>query len=123
LGNAKACNVIGEIYLEGLVIQQDIAEACQWFRRGADRKFPRALENLGVIYLGGRGMAPRLNEALRLFEKAKMLGGIDSLISTFGEMFLRGRGNCPRDLAAARMFLQKGAELGDTKAADLLKEL
>ena len=64
-GNAAAQYNLGVMYLNGLGVRQDEAEAFRWFRQAADQGYAQAQNNLGAMYAEGRGVRQDDVEAVR----------------------------------------------------------
>ena len=69
-GNLEAIKEIGNYYLD----KQQFAQALQWYRRAAERNFPKALYNIGIMYLNGLGVVKSVQEAISYFEKSALYG-------------------------------------------------
>jgi hypothetical protein len=48
---------LGHKYHHGAGVRQDYFEAVRWFRAAAERHHPAAADNLGYMYLNGRGVS------------------------------------------------------------------
>lgn len=55
-GDAPTQFNLGLMYLDGVGVPQNSAQAIEWFRRSADRGYTRAQYNLGSLYAVGRGV-------------------------------------------------------------------
>ena len=64
----------GSIYLQGLGVAQDYAEAVTWYRKAAEQGYAAAQNNLGSMYLNGRGVGQDDAEAVSWFRKAAEQG-------------------------------------------------
>jgi len=81
------------------------------------------MNNLGVLYATGEGVAKDPEEAARLCRRAADAGN-DLAARNLGTMYETGEG-VPKDLKTALAWYQKGADLGDDeskKAVDRLKK-
>lgn len=57
-------------------MEQDIIEACHWYRKAADQGSSEAQYNLGVIYEHGEGVEPDEVEAYHWYRKAAEQGEV-----------------------------------------------
>jgi TPR repeat protein len=129
-GNADAMNDIGTAYLEGRGVAKDYAEALRWIRRSADagndvealrwfRKAadagqPVAMNEVGVAYNHGRGVAMDYAEALRWYRKSADAGN-GLAMRNIGRMYHDGAGIVKNENEAV-IWYRKGAEAGDAIA-------
>lgn len=85
-GNPFAQNRIGELYRDGLGVNQNYQTAASWFSKAAAKKFPPAQVNLGFMYEKGLGfeqdygharglylLAVRQNDALAKFRMGYLI--------------------------------------------------
>jgi TPR repeat protein len=79
------------------------------------------MNNLGLMYLYGKGVARDYGEAKRLFERGIALGE-PSTMNGLGVMYHEGDG-VPRDARIARQWFEKAAALGDPQAKMNLREM
>lgn len=70
LGVVAAQLNLAFMYIEGLGVPQDPAQAAQWFQRAADLGNAEAQQNLGVLYRDGSGVAQSDVEAVKWFRIA-----------------------------------------------------
>ena len=70
---------------------QDDAVAEKWYRKAAERGFAEAQNNLGVMYVLGRGVTKDDAEAVKWFRKAAKQG-YGPALNNLGEMRRQGRG-------------------------------
>ena len=69
-GDPSAQRRLGLMYAGGRGVEQDDAEAAQWFRRAAEQGEPRAQANLGFSYALGKGVPLDYVEAYRWLDLA-----------------------------------------------------
>lgn len=92
----------------------DDAALAERFARGAERGDPIAQNNLGALYLKGRGVEQNYATAIGWFQKAAE-SGLAGAFFNLGMVHLRGYGVDP-DVAAANERLTTSAHLGDRDA-------
>ena len=66
---------IGDLYLEGSGVEQDMAKAVEWYEKSAAHGYATAMLALGDIYCDGDGnVEQNLTKAKEWYEKAKDAG-------------------------------------------------
>lgn len=70
LGNEYADNNLGVLYAE----QKKYTDSLHWYRKAAEKQHDGAMNNLGLIYLYGRGVRADYGEAVKWFKEAAKLG-------------------------------------------------
>jgi TPR repeat protein len=73
-GEPEAQNHLGLMFLNGMGVQKDDAEAAQWFQRAADQGVAFAQYQLGISYAQGRGVDRDGEEALKWLTNAALQG-------------------------------------------------
>jgi uncharacterized protein len=89
-------------------------QALSLYRKAADRGYAEAMNNLGIMYTNGKGVARNDAEAMRLFRKAAAAGSADA-VTNLGFMNHYGRGVPPNPEEAVRLFRQ-AADAGSAEA-------
>jgi uncharacterized protein len=69
-GDAKAQNILGNMYGAGQGLARDYAEALKWHRLSADQGYPNAQANLGDAYAIGRGVPQDYEQAVKWYRLA-----------------------------------------------------
>ena len=121
LGDSRAMQDLGEIFMEGNAVPKDDQEAAKWFRKGADKGNTSAMLYLGGLYRLGNGVEQSDKDAAEWFRKAADAGNPAAMYD-LGTLYEDGRG-VPRDAALAKQLYQKAAQLGDQEAQKRLNEL
>ena len=121
LGEARAQNNLGIMYLEGRGVPVDYDEAIKYFRLAANQGEVRAQNNLGLMFLEGKGVPVDYMEAMRFFLSAADQG--ETLAqNNLGFMYENGLGvPIDTDEAVRRADVIMIA-LPDTKQAKCFKE-
>jgi len=70
-GDAGSQNNFGYLCYHGRGVEQDYAEAAQWFLLAARQKHPDGLYNRGFLYYRGRGLPQNYLEAAGCFQMAE----------------------------------------------------
>jgi hypothetical protein len=73
-GDPQAMNMLGEMYAEGLDVDQDDDAAVEWFRKAAEAGYPPAIKNLINMLADGRGVAESVSECVEWVQKACIEG-------------------------------------------------
>ncbi len=103
------------MYQLGRVLEKQGAfpDALSWYRKAADRGYVEAMNNLGIMFTNGRGVARDDTQALGFFRKASDGGSTDAL-TNLGFMYHYGRGVAPNMEEAVRLF-RKAADAGSSE--------
>jgi TPR repeat protein len=86
-------------------VDLDLVKAAEWYRRAADQSLADAQNNLGMLYLEGKGVARDLVQAFQLFDRAaaqKDPWGLNNL----GGMFEMGWGTTADKTRALDLYQQ-----------------
>ncbi len=121
LGEPRAMQDLGEIFMEGTVVAKNDEEAARWFRKGAERGNASAMLFLGGMYRLGNGVEQSDKEAADWFRKAADAGNPAAMYN-LGNLYEDGRG-VPRDSGLAKQLYQKAAALGDQDSQKRLNQL
>ena len=112
-GNVLSVYNIGVIFYE----LKEYKEAREYFSLACDRGFPKACNNLGVLYRGGLGVAQDLAKAKSLYAKAcndrEPLGCYN-----LGFMYAFGIG-VSQNMPLARSYFGKACDLGSTESCEI----
>ena len=100
-GDAESQYVLGSMYAAGTVVEQDFAEAVQWFRLSAEQGFPQSYLPLAQAYRDGQGVTQDFLSAHVWFILAA---------SAFGRVMRRGAAAEGRDEVETRMTSAQIAE-------------
>jgi hypothetical protein len=101
-GDAVAQAGIGGMYLNGLGVTKDDAEALKWLRPAAERSVATAQNNLGSMYANGRGVPRDDAQAVEWFRRSAEQGNAFGQ-AALGSMYIGGRG-VPKDPVLAYMW-------------------
>lgn len=126
-GDASSMNEVGTWYYTGKHVNQDYAQAYEWWKKASLKSNIRAIANLGMCYQLGRGVEKDSVDAVRLYEKSIKDGNKvllsqrseNSDNSAFDAMLV---GNCyeegigvKKDFAKAADFYSKAAAKGSVE--------
>ena len=73
-GDANAQHNLGYMYVQGLGVERDVAQALEWYRKSAEQGFAESLNDLGFMYANGSGVPQDLVQAYVLFTQAASTG-------------------------------------------------
>ncbi len=110
---------LGMCYKHGFGVIQDDDAAARYFRLAADEEDADAQYALGCCYQEGRGVLQDDTQALFWLKKSAELG-FDEAYYSIGLHLLSQKDTESHD---AKYYLQKAADLGHAKAAELLHQL
>jgi TPR repeat protein len=105
-GDAPAQNHLGKLLYSGYGVNQNKAEAMVWLRRAAEKNFPDAFYELGLIKWAE---AKDKNLAFEFMQKAASLGNSDSQYIIADSI---RRGLLPGNINDAIVFYRQAAEQG-----------
>jgi len=95
---------------------QQPARAVSLFQQAATRGDPRAMLELGKIYMDGKGVAPDMTQATNWFEKSANAGNASGMVYT-GAMYAQGKG-VPKSDQQAFSWYNKAATAGNAAGMD-----
>src|SRR6266699_3807275 len=117
-GNATAqCylgNAYDDAYPEGWGLHKNPQEYVRWYRKAAQKSYPLAKSNLGVLYSKGRGVETNLQETVKWFTLAAEQG-FASAQRNLGHCYYRGEGVPSNFVTSAKWYL-RAARQGDADA-------
>lgn len=102
-GDAKAQHNLGALFLEGLEVEQNYAEALKWHTMAAEQGMALAQHDLATMYLEGLGVAEDPEKAAELFLKAAQQGDAKAQ-NNLGILFATGQGVAEDLLQAYKWF-------------------
>lgn len=111
--DAAAMALMGQLYLDGVAVKMDEAEAARWFDLAAKRGYAPAQFALGVLRLDGKGGPKDVPAAKALFEQVAP-GGHAGALYNLGVIAL---GAEPANFAVAADYFRRAADAGDAAAA------
>lgn len=120
-GDASAQFGLGQMYHEGLGVEQDDAASAEWFRQAAEQGYAPAQFNLGNAYKHGRGVRQDDLAAAVWWRRAAERGVAPAQFN-LATLFYFGRG-VPRDEAKALEWYRRAAENGHPEARRTLQVL
>ena len=110
-GDGRASCRLGDIYREGVAVEQDWDEAFQWYSLGASQGDAHAQNNLGTMFLRGAGCLVDEAKAVSWYRRAAEQGHVTAQ-ANLAKRYLRGEGVAP-DLAEAFQWFHAASQQGD----------
>jgi hypothetical protein len=107
LGNVEAEVMLSGLYLLGLGVPKDYAQAAMWSRKAADQRDPRAEYSLGKLYAAGNGVPLDRAQAAVWYRKAAEQGYASAQFS-LGVEYLDGHG-VPKNYREAYFWVKIAA--------------
>jgi hypothetical protein len=111
LSYPAAMTAIGLIYINGLGVPRDDAQALQWLQQAASLKNPRAMTLIGVMYFRGRAVAQSYEQARRWYDSGAAMGD-EQAVNNIGWLIEHGLGTSA-DPAEARRWYERAAQAGN----------
>jgi TPR repeat protein len=109
---------LGEAYLTGNGVQQDLAQAAHWYEMAARRGNPQAENQIGYLYQKGIGVQVDPVRAFHWYQLASASGLVWGKVN-LAVAYLHGTGVAPNTSAARHLF-EESVEKGNGLAATYL---
>ena len=106
--------ILGEIYSEGLGVEEDNNEAIRWYEKSANHGNSNGEYGLGILYYLGEGIEQDYKKAMEWLRKSAEQGN-DNAEWFIGQMYYSGEG-VEQDYKKAMEWLRKSAEKGNDNA-------
>jgi len=113
-GNAKAEYNLGQMYISGDGVPQDVSEAQNWYRRSAEHGFSEAQYTLGALHFRRIAALKSNEEAVEWYRKAAEQGHARSQLN-LGDLYFKGE-IVPQDVNTAVGWYRRAAEQGNGEA-------
>jgi TPR repeat protein len=107
-GNAKAEYNLGQMYISGDGVPQDVEEAQNWYRRSAEHGYSDAQYMLGSLHFRRIVALSSHEEAVEWYRKAAEQGHARSQLN-LGDLYFKGE-IVPQDVPAAVKWYRLAAE-------------
>jgi len=109
-GDALALFEIGNRYMEGRGVSEDLQAAASWFGKSAEQGFAPAIYRLGNMNEKGLGMPRNIGKAIEWYQQSAEKGNA-SAMHNLAVLYASGASGSPDNTAAVRWFTD-AAELG-----------
>ena len=116
--------VLGNIYFSGMPligINEDYAQAAEWFEKSAKNGLDEAQNNLGIMYAFGIGVGQNYEKAFYWYSQAAGRMHLEAM-SNVANFYYLGRG-VKQDYDKAVAFHTKAANLGYANSQEVLGEM
>ena len=120
-GDARAQNIVGRCFLNGIGVEKNLEQALRWYSLSAEQSFAFAQHNKALCLLNGWGCKQDESQGRHWLAKSADQGDADSQY-TYALLLIRGGGG-PADEVEARRYARAAAEQELTKAQFLLGAL
>ena len=117
-GHALSCNTLGELYAEGLGVDQNYAVAAKWFQKAADQSEAKAQHALGLLHEKKLITDADPQKAAEYYKLAAAQGLAKAQVS-LGVLYQQGE-ITPQDYGRAREWYQKAAAQNHPRAQNNL---
>jgi uncharacterized protein len=114
LGNAKAMNALGNLYLKGITVSKNIDSAIYWYKQSAGGAYSGACLNLGNLYREGKVITQDFTEAVRYYTNGIKLNNIRCK-NMMAYMYYKGFG-ITQDYYKSFNLYKETAKLGSQNA-------
>lgn len=104
-GDADTQLALGHFYKKGWGVEQDSAQAAEWYRRSAEQCLPSAQYSLGAAYESGEGVPQDDEKAIGWYRRAAQQGDPRAQ-ACLSDMLLDGRGTS-RDPGEAYVWIER----------------
>lgn len=116
-GNAKAQFDLGQHYVNGEGVEQNEELAFKWTEKAANQNLAEAEFELAKYYLTGTVVGKDIRQGISLLTQSANQGVVEAHI-VLGRLYTRNKEL--KNYAAASLWLTKAADLGSTKAMDMM---
>jgi len=113
-GDADAQFYLGNVYLNGEGLQENVVEAVKWYRKAADQGYVKAQFNLAQAYFIGKGVPKNVAEAVKWYRKAAEQGDANAQYN-LALCYNNGEG-VPKNIAESVKWYRKAADQGLAEA-------
>lgn len=107
--NAYACYMLGSMYYEGLVVEQNFYDAAYWIEKAANADIMIAQTLLGHMYERGKGVTRDYQEAEKWYSRAAENGDACAQ-NHLANIYFDGRGNIQKNVPLAINLYKKSAK-------------
>lgn len=109
--------VLGELYFDGIGVEQDYSKSFECFRKALELGLKRAAQDIAGFYSSGKYVGEDIDEAKKYFEIAAEAGYAFSWYN-LGVIYLNGLGSTLEDAAKAVDCFKKAANIGFRRAME-----
>jgi hypothetical protein len=119
-GDPFAQYTVGVIHHIGLGVQPNMQKAAEWYKKAVENNVPSAMNNLASLYMRGEGIEKDTEKAVQLMMRAAS-HDMAAAYSNLAFLYTGFSKDTPykRDFHKVNYWAERGAELGDQRAAEL----
>lgn len=103
LGSAYADNKLGELHIDGSLIEKNTQKAITYFQKAANAGEPKAMYNLYKAYLTGSGVTPDVEQAVQWLTQSIKSGNYQAF-DDLANLYMKGLGVSPDYMAATQLL-------------------
>jgi len=107
-GEAESQFYLGRMYESGIGLDQNMTLAMELYKKAADKKYARAINQLGLLHLGAPGVLQNFDKAVIYLSKAADSGNAEAQFN-YASLLLEGKVT-KMDPAHANELLKKSAK-------------
>ncbi len=104
-GDIDAQTMLGEMYLEGIIVEKDYEKAFFWLAKAANRDSVKAQYLLGTMYENGFHVAKNLDRAVSWYKKAANSGDVLAQFN-LALIYKEGKGGIQKSMPEAFKWLK-----------------
>jgi uncharacterized protein len=118
-GDPKAQRVVGNMYAEGLGVDEDFGAAAKWYQLAVDQGLAAAMPDLGDLFYYGNGVDQNQATALKWYRRGAERG--DPVAEyDYGLIFHDGTAGQKQNFDAALKWFLRAAAQGDAPALNMV---
>jgi uncharacterized protein len=118
-GDPKSQEIVGNMYADGLGVDEDYATAAKWYQRAADQGYGPAMADLGDLYFYGNGVDQNQTTAVKWYRRGAERGDPESEYD-YGLIFHDGSAGQKQNFDAAMKWFLRAAAQGDAPALNMV---
>ena len=104
-GDIDAQTMLGEMYLEGIIVEKDYEKAFFWLAKAANKDNVKAQYLLGTMYENGLHVAKNLDRAVSWYKKAAKSGDVLAQFN-LALIYKEGKGGIQKSMPEAFKWLK-----------------
>jgi TPR repeat protein len=118
-GDPKSQHILGQMYADGLGVDQDYAAALKWNKLSAEQDYAPDMADLGDLYYYGNGVHEDQAVALKWYKKGAERGD-PAAEYAYGLLFHDGSAGLKQDFGTAISWFLRAAAQGDAAAINMV---
>jgi TPR repeat protein/S1-C subfamily serine protease len=118
-GDPRAQRVVGNMYADGLGVDEDYDTAVKWYQRAADQGYAPAMADLGDLYFYGNGVDQDQAAAVKWYRRGAERGD-PAAEYDYGLIFHDGSAGQKQNFDAAMKWFLRASAQGDAPALNMV---